>query len=47
MAAVLSEDCPWIFLRYPAETELFRKEIQGYVFNPDGELYLDSVSLNS
>jgi peptide/nickel transport system substrate-binding protein len=47
MTAVLSEDCPWIFLRYPAETELFRKEVQGYVFNPDGVLYLDSVWLNS
>ena len=47
MTAVLSEDCPWIFLRYPAETELFRKEIQGYVYNPDGVLYLDSVWLNS
>ncbi len=47
MTALLSEDCPWVFLRYPAETELFRKEIQGYVFNPDGVLYLDTVSLST
>lgn len=47
MTALLSEDCPWLFLRYPAETELFRKEIQGYVFNPDGVLYLDTVSLST
>ena len=47
MTALLSEDCPWVFLRYPAETELFRKEIQGYVFNPDGDLHLDTVSLSA
>jgi peptide/nickel transport system substrate-binding protein len=46
MTALLSEDCPWVFLRYPAQTELFRKEIQGYVFNPDGDLHLETVSLS-
>jgi len=47
MAQILSEDCPWIFLRYPAQTELFRKEIKGYVYNPDGDLRLDTVWLSS
>jgi peptide/nickel transport system substrate-binding protein len=44
---MLSEDCPWAFLRSPAQTELFRKEIQGYVFNPDGVLHLETVSIKS
>jgi peptide/nickel transport system substrate-binding protein len=44
---MLSEDCPWVFLRAPAQTELFRKEIQGYVFNPDGVLHLETVWIKS
>ena len=47
ITALLSEDCPWVFLRYPAQTELFRKEIQGYVYNPDGELRFETVSLST
>ncbi|HEX7101503.1 MAG TPA: ABC transporter substrate-binding protein [Nitrolancea sp.] len=44
---MLSEDCPWVFLRAPAQTQLFRKEISGYVFNPDGVLHLETVSIKS
>ncbi len=47
MAALLSEDCPWAFLHFPATTELFRKEIKGYVFSPDLMLHLDPVSYAS
>jgi peptide/nickel transport system substrate-binding protein len=47
MTAILSEDCPWVFLRYPAQTELFRKELKGYIYNPDGGLRLDTVSMAS
>ncbi|HEU5425042.1 MAG TPA: ABC transporter substrate-binding protein [Nitrolancea sp.] len=45
LTAILSEDCPWVFLRYPAQTELFRKELKGYVYIPDGGIRLDTVSL--
>lgn len=44
---MLSEDCPWVFLRAPAQTELLRKELQGYVFNPDGVLHLETVWIKS
>jgi peptide/nickel transport system substrate-binding protein len=47
LTAMLSEDCPWVFLRSPAQTQLFRKEIQGYVFNPDGVLHLETVWIKS
>ena len=47
MTAILSEDCPWVFLRYPAQTELLRKELKGYIYNPDGGLRLDTVSVAS
>ncbi len=47
MAALLSEDCPWAFLHFPATTQLLRKEIKGYVFSPDLMLHLDPVSYAS
>jgi peptide/nickel transport system substrate-binding protein len=47
MTAMLSEDCPWVFLRYPAQTELLRKELKGYIYIPDGGLRFDTVSLAS
>ncbi|MCA1670602.1 MAG: ABC transporter substrate-binding protein, partial [Thermomicrobia bacterium] len=47
LTAILSEDCPWVFLRYPAQTQLFRKELKGYVFNADGSLHFDTVSVAS